>query len=328
MRDRTCILCRVYRPGSPPRLVNRPPVDDGCRLRLYSHIGDIADLTVRLMNPEPAEVDDRWYEVVDRKGKATGEWRRADPVAGLGGAGPLSARALRPPVSGSRAAPAPVDLNVVDLTAPARPASAKDTLIPATVPERVVVVSERVVVTAAGPVVEETAYPVLARRPVLDEQGQPKLVASGDQVGHQSAASLLDLWVRDWRDTLWPGLHLPVPTVVELTAWMRVHGRVDEACDRHPAMVQCAAELRGLRSALYAAVGEGDPVPEVLWGSLCKSEGCDEVSQLIRSPGSDYIECDACGRLYTEQEYRDWVRELAGTLLPKRGRRRPPTRDS
>ncbi|MFG3710859.1 hypothetical protein [Micromonospora sp. NPDC047730] len=141
----------------------------------------------------------------------------------------------------------------------------------------------------------------------------------GDQVGRLSVATVLDDIVHDWRDELFPDKHLPPATVPLLTSWML--DRYDVACDRHPAIADHAGEIRQLRTALHGALGETEPLPEVMWGVLCRTEGCDDVSQLVRRPGSDYIECDACFRLYTEEEYREWTQLLARQVRPK-GRRR------
>lgn len=129
-----------------------------------------------------------------------------------------------------------------------------------------------------------------------------------DTVGHLSAATVLDQWVRDWRDLLWPDHHLPVPTVPELAAWLS--NRVDAACDRHPAVDEFAAELHHLHGALRVALGETKPAPTVMLAVTCKR--CDAVSQLKQYPGDEYISCDACGMLYTKDEYREWTGLLGG----------------
>lgn len=126
-----------------------------------------------------------------------------------------------------------------------------------------------------------------------------------DQVGRLSAATVLDQIVRDVRGILCPDQHLPVPTVRELADWLR--NRVDDVCDRHPAVVDIAGELRGLRGALRAVAGEAEPSPEPCDGVTC--DRCDTRS-LFRRPGDTYrAECGTCGTLYNDDEYAALVGE-------------------
>src|SRR5690606_32327969 len=62
-----------------------------------------------------------------------------------------------------------------------------------------------------------------------------------DQIGHLSVATILDTWVRDWRDTCWPGTHLPAATVADLVTWLRT--RLPDACQRHPRIAEFAGEV-------------------------------------------------------------------------------------
>lgn len=143
-----------------------------------------------------------------------------------------------------------------------------------------------------------------ARRPnpTADARAHPE-----DQIGRLSVATALDSWVRDWRDLLYRDHRLPVPVVPTLSAWLS--NRIDDACDRHPIIADFAAELRDLASALRGALGETEPRPVLLDGIPCRK--CDLVS-LLRRPGDEYIDCDGCGLLYTEGEYREWVGRLYG----------------
>ncbi|MBQ1047838.1 hypothetical protein KBX50_05115 [Micromonospora sp. C51] len=318
MSERACLLCAVYRRDAAPRPYERPQVDEACRHRLDNQINDVRNLFLRLANPEPAPVDDRRYARLD-KGRPTGEYRLADPTAAVGGMAPTRGRSNQPNVSGSKEPGLPIDITTVDLLAPARIGSVRDTLVPATEPEPATVTGRRVVVGPDGPEIEQVEYQILAKRPVLDESGQQKMVPTGDQTGPISVATVLDEIVRDWRDALFPHEHLPVPTVPTLTAWLL--NRSTTACDRHPAIADHAAEIRQIRGALYRALGEGEPLPQVMWGVLCRTDGCNDVSQLVKRPESAYhVECDACGRLYTEQEYHEWTKHLANQIRPK-GRR-------
>lgn len=280
MYDQHCILCLIYRPDADPRHPERPPVCEGHRHRLSHDIHNIGQLHHRLVNPDPVEYDNRryaaQYQIWNAAGKTwetRNEQRRVDPLGAIGGVAPIPSRNTQPTVSGSREPAAPADLNTIDLTANARRPNAT---------------------TAAR------QHP-------------------DDQIGHLSVATILDSWIRDLRDTLWPDQHLPPAAVGEQVAWLRVGAgddqpgtRINDACDRHPAIDEMAAELRDLRATLRGVLGDTDPRPQHLDGVACKR--CD-LRALMHQPGDHYrAECGACGELYTDVEYTDWVRHLAGTL--------------
>lgn len=258
-RPAGCVLCLLYRPEQPPRRPDQPPVCDGDRRRLDRDLAAIAAMHQRLAEPGPVEHDRRWYRALDADGNPTGQIRRNDPVAALLPAAPVRPRSGQPIVSGTRTPGAPIDLDTLDLTAPARNGTVHD-------PHR-------------------------------------------DQTGHLPVATELDQWVRDWRDVLWPDASLPQPDVDALVWWLQAG--LDDACTWHPAIDEFARDVRRLRGVLRGALGETDPRPQVLWGVTCR--GCDEP-QLVRHPGDTWIECDGCGRLYTETEYRDRLTEAAGRV--------------
>lgn len=166
-------------------------------------------------------------------------------------------------VSGTRNPPAPINLDSVDLSGPARPAALR-----------------------------------LATRAMLD--------GDEDAVGHLSVATTLDAMARDWRDVLKIGARLPVPTVPELASWLAT--RLDEACNRHPAIDEDAQLLRKIRSQLRHELGESPPRLEWCFGVACKR--CD-LRSLYRT--EDWIACGSCGILLSEDEYQDWVRVLAAS---------------
>lgn len=274
-----CILCPIYWPDAPPRLPDRPPVCEGDRRRIDRDLADIADLHGRLQNPDPPPVDNRRYTKPDRAG--TPHEYRADPLAAVNGAGPIPGRTPQPSVSGSRDRTTPAQLDVVDLTAAARPAAV------------------------------HIRYGVDRK---TNKDWAP-LGGDPDQIGHLSAATILDHWVSDWRAAFWPEQHLPVPTVADLVAWLRAGHtpdgpgpRVDTACDQHPAIDEFAADIRRLRNALRAALGETPPRPELVHGVACRS--CD-TRAVLRLPGDTYeAECGTCGLLYTRAELTDWTGRL------------------
>lgn len=122
-----------------------------------------------------------------------------------------------------------------------------------------------------------------------------------DQVGHLSVAADLDLWIRDWRDTLYPGQHLPEPpTVAVLVGWLEK--RLDEACDRHSAIDEFAEAIHQLRTILRRKLGLNAPPKTLCKGVACKA--CDLLT-LYREGG--LISCGNCGLHYSESQYREWV---------------------
>lgn len=126
-----------------------------------------------------------------------------------------------------------------------------------------------------------------------------------DQIGHLSTATDLEQIARDWREQLYANqLHLPAPDVPALIRWL--DNRVEDACDRHPAMDEVDDELRSLKRALRATLSDYPPRPDLCHGVACKQ--CD-MRALYR--GETWITCGNCGLLYSEQEYHDWVKLLA-----------------
>lgn len=278
----TCTTCPTYRPDSDPRLPNRPTVCDGDRTLLDRHLSDIANLVADLSNPEHPIVERGRYERYGVEYLKNGERRTVslgevwrEPLAAVEGVAPINSRSKAPSVSGSRERPIPIPVTALDLKAPAK--------VPALAPS--------------------------ARGRDEPARGWPE-----DQVGYLSAATVLDQWVRDVRDTLNPDHHLPAATVDELVLWLR--NRVDDICDRHPAVAEFAEEIRSLRSALRAAAGEIDAQPERCDGVPCRR--CDLMT-LFRQPGGD-ISCvnPDCQAVLREDEYLDWIKTLAAEVRIKR----------
>lgn len=124
--------------------------------------------------------------------------------------------------------------------------------------------------------------------------------ALGDQIGQLSVATVLDSWVRDWRETRDMREALPDPTVPALGRWLT--DRLDWACSDHPAVDEFAAEIRNLHRVVRTVVGVNDIRPEHL-DVPCRR--CD-LLDLHRLPGQDRVECGSCGDLLTEEEYLRW----------------------
>lgn len=122
------------------------------------------------------------------------------------------------------------------------------------------------------------------------------------QLGHRSAASTLDAWVRDWRRVRDRGERLPVPQVPVLCSWL--FDRLDWACDHHYAVDEFSTDLGHLRSTLRRELGLFD-VPE---SKVVPCRSC-ELLTLERHNGSDWISCanPSCGLLLSPDEYAAWT---------------------
>jgi hypothetical protein len=135
-----------------------------------------------------------------------------------------------------------------------------------------------------------------------------------DQIGHLSAATILNAWARDIRDLIHPDQHLPAPTVPELVMWIR--HRLPTVCDQHPNIADLAEALRNLRGTLRATTGQTETRPEPCTGIPCKQ--CD-LATLARHPGGT-IECGNpnCQAVLYEEEYTDWLKTLTAQQHHKR----------
>lgn len=143
--------------------------------------------------------------------------------------------------------------------------------------------------------------------------GNPTLAARlhpEDLLGQPSVASVLDSWVRDWREVRDAGERLPDPHVHHLATWL--HTRLDWACDHHPAVDEFAHEIHDLTTRLRNLLALKRRV-EVLQGAACPT--CDTRSLFRtldpREGASDWIECGNCHRLWTDSEYDRLVTILA-----------------
>ena len=127
-----------------------------------------------------------------------------------------------------------------------------------------------------------------------------------DQTGDLSVASVLDSWVRDWHGYLYRE-RLPLPTVPRLVRWLR--DRLHWACDNHPAIDECVAELRDLRGRLRLVLEQTAPKGELLRVPCSK---CDQLT-LFRKPGDDRVHCqdDDCAAILYPDEYERWTQLLA-----------------
>lgn len=128
---------------------------------------------------------------------------------------------------------------------------------------------------------------------------------SEDDIGFLSVASTLDFWVQDLRDHRGRGEGLPEPSVMVLARWLA--DRIDEAAADWLPIDEFFEDLYTVHGGLRGGLGLFEPRKQELIGIPCAS--CD-VRLLVRAPGSDYVECEACGHLLTEDEYAAWCKTL------------------
>lgn len=132
MTERLCIVCPV-RGREKPNHYEHANVCDDCRTWLEALPGEIVRLWQRLGDDQPV-TDSRSYEITvafigplldgqQRPILHTGEYRWNDPVAAHLPTLANGARIGGDIVSGSREAPVPVNLDLIDLTLPARQGS-------------------------------------------------------------------------------------------------------------------------------------------------------------------------------------------------------------
>ena len=236
---------------------------------------------------------------------------RVETVYGVPG-GPTKAASGGATVSGSRDAPVPVNLDLIDLTAPARLGMVRDTRVPLD-PARLAVHEPAEMFTVEC---ELPGGTVLERVPLRPADSRALMLPAGDQIGELSVASVLDSWVRDWIDVRGQREHAPAANVLTMVDWLGK--RVDWACDRHPAVDEFADEIHRLLWACRRLAGELEPQPERCHGVPCSR--CDQLD-LWRHPGSKWRAiCGTCGRIYDEDDYERWVGSMAAYSKATRGR--------
>jgi hypothetical protein len=301
---------------------------------LIASIGDKTAQLPELIVPADRAVDDRWFWHWHPRRRdpetrellpAEGEWRRAEPLTAVGGAGLVPGRLAQPRVSGGGGGPpAPVRLDVVDLLGPVvrdggRPVdSVADWWLPKVVPSGPEV-----------PVVDSAGQVIGWRQPTRTVWSPPD-----DQTGHIPVAQVLDQEVRAWIDAGAPGSRWrPVPTVPELVRWLT--NRLPWARERHPAIDESRITLQRLRGVLMRTLDEFDPEPELCVGVECNR--CDKRLLYRRNDGTGDVECQGCGKILAAEDYVEWAKrqgayeesrrtpEQARELLRPTYRRRPDT---
>jgi hypothetical protein len=334
-----CVLCR-----RDDRIPDKGIVCDACRAPLPHLLTDIATLYATITGtpdlvpdvsrkPAPGPNGTKAITTIpaEKDGPIGLEILHRDAVAERLPAGPVAGDAGQPRVTGSREAPLPLPVDQLDIALPERQGSVPATYVPATVLENVKVNHRYIRIdiihkpdgsTETVPVYVVDELTAQQRRPRLDSQGRQILVDGRDQVGHISTATILDSWVRSWRDArnlehateaqasgevAIRGEVLPAPTVPHLANWLQV--RLGWACDSYEEIAECVRELRFLRVVLRGIAREDPPKPEHLW-TPCKR--CDLIT-LWRNPEEAYpVTCHSCGSMMTVSEYEDWSRLVAG----------------
>lgn len=312
--ERQCLTCPIFRPDATARLPHRRPICDGDRTLMDRHLTDISNLHADLTNPEPPIVERGRYERFGlqylkdgaRQVVSLGQvWK--DPLAAVDGVAPINSRTGAPSVSGSRERPVPIRVDVVDLTAVARrPNPTRDPVTEQPLYQHLVPQ-----IRPTGLHVTITSWwggiplhqQIRGREHVRDHKGKLVLTPAEQPDGHQSAATTLDALIRDIRDEIFPGQHLPPATADQMVMWLQV--RLDDICDRYPRIVDFAEEVRALRGALRSAAGVTEPQPELCPGVACS--GCKKKS-MFRMPGDTYrAQCVTCGKLFSDAEYAEAV---------------------
>lgn len=336
--------CQRRRRGSCPACGRRDPEpEDGrvcgpCQRWLPVGIRSIVDKTAQLpelIEPADQNLDDRWYWHWHplRKDPETGgllppegEWRRSEPLTAIGGAGPVSGQRKDPRVSGSREAPAPLPLDVLDLLGPVvrdggiPVDSISDTKRPATVPGPETKLQVRHL--RMQPIRDEDTNRIIDEqlveeiRTIVVRPQQPVYVAgkvvyraAGDQIGHVPVAAALDQEVRAWIDAGAPGAQWrPVPTVDRLAEWLI--RRLPWACEHYEPIGDFVAAIRHLRGVLMAVLDEFDPEPEPCVGVECNR--CDQRLLFRRNDGTGDVDCmsPSCRKVFRADEYQEWVKHL------------------
>jgi len=323
-----CVLC-----PDRERIPFRGLVCESCRRWLATMVTDTDDYAAQLAAPPDLVPDGRVALVpVGVALNAAGEpvkraamrdkddnlvMRRRDVASWMLPSGSQGNKAGDAPVSGSREAPVPINVDAVDIMMPSRQGSVPATLARASVVD-VVTANHRYVQMVDGDpeyVLDEVTG---TRRLFLrDPNGFPLFVDTHDQIGHLPLAAVLDGWVRTWRDARNAGEGLPDVHIATMCRWL--HTRIDWACDEFPAIADFAEEIRSYRSAMAGILGLVD-VPEYKWGVACPK--CKSLTLFRRiggrPDGSLWVECSTCPAMLSPDEYATWTKERVAAISAER----------
>lgn len=160
-----------------------------------------------------------------------------------------------------------------------------------------------------GPVSGSRDRPIPIRVDLFDlthAGGWPETL-DHDQVGHIPVWMTLETWARDWSTFRAMG-EAADRSVPGLCRWM--WERVDDMCDEHPGIDECFRDIRSLRGAMLAQLGQVE-IPDYKKGVPCKQ--CNALA-LVRHNGEDFIECGECPAVLTPDEFDTWVRGVAAAV--------------
>lgn len=312
-----CIVCEALRPDSDPSYADINTICSFDYGLLTSWLRAIPDQYSALLGGEVLPVDGRreWRFVGAHLGVANLVEVWADPVAAVVPSGPVRGATGAPRISGGGERPLGVPAGHLDLIVPVsdvpylRRGAARLPDDTAVLDVRVArhVIHVEVEGDASGRQVE-----VWERHLEVDRSGRPQYRWAGDRVGTQPTAIWLDRTVQHWLSRGAPGKHLPDPSVPALVGWLR--DRLDWATGSLPNLGEFATGLRRERSALRRATGDIDDRTTLCAGVVCAAPRC-QAATLLRKP--DYVECDSCGRLYSDVEF-DVLRDEQMRARPKR----------
>lgn len=261
MTTALCVTCPVLSPRLEPREPDWPMVCTPCRRRTSRNLLEIPDL----------------YAVL--------------PAALTPGSAGESTR-----VSGSREAPVPPSLDVVDLLLPARAGS----------------VGVRYRLDGRARAGLRPGDPPTAVQWASHPDGDP------DQLGGLSVLTTLDFWVRDWREARSLAEVGPDITVASMVGWLAGE-RLRWACDQHPAVDEFAADINRLAYAIRSALALNRYVERL--SAACPRCDMKALSRSIdprfdpdadrrrgrpkkdHADADDWIECGYCNTLWSEAEY-------------------------
>ncbi len=130
------------------------------------------------------------------------------------------------------------------------------------------------------------------------------------QIGEIPPLVWLDQWVRDWRDTLAIGAHLPPARLMDMVRWL--DHRLDTAMDEHPAIDSFAAELAEQVTTLRAVNGDRSDWRRIGTCPGLRSDGVTAVgcgTPLYANPWVDVIQCRGCGYRWDRHQW-GWLGQV------------------
>lgn len=148
----------------------------------------------------------------------------------------------------------------------------------------------------------EAPLPINVDAVDLTGEARATTAATGDardQIGYLPVTSVLDAWTKHIRAALHPDFHLPACDVANLVDFL--HRHLPDALQQLPeTLPELAADLRSLGSAMRVILRDVEAPQHPLLGVRC--EHCQKISTLVPWSTAEYVECQACGQLYSVAE--------------------------